>query len=92
MTQLTKGFFTDHSGVCTGSAQKILSADPSRQFLLIADPSAANAVRIFLNNGNGIPIRLVISVGPVIFDSGVPNNEIWLLGTLNDVFTCWTYP
>jgi hypothetical protein len=95
MTQLTKGFFTDHSVTLTGVTQALLPADPQRQFVLFANPDAVNAVTLRMNSATGSAIRIRAPASPivaVVFDAGVASNAFFVNGNNGGGFTCWTYP
>jgi hypothetical protein len=97
MTQLTKGTFTDHSiASLSGSAQLLIAADPERQVLMISNPSSANVMAVSFSpaltlTGTG-SIRIPNGASPLLLDSGVPSNAIYVIGTAGQGCTCWTYP
>jgi hypothetical protein len=99
MTQLTKGFFTDHSiASLTGgvTANVLLDADPQRQALVVSNPASTHNVAIgfvaMTGTGQAGTITLVPNSAPFILQDAVCTQKIFVIGTATFGVTCWTYP
>jgi hypothetical protein len=98
VTQLTKGFFTDHSLVCTGVAQVLLPDDPQRQAIVIHNPDNVRNLNIgftpSIAQGFAGTITLIHNLNTtLVLSSAICTQQIYVLGTtVGQGATCWTYP
>lgn len=75
----------------SGASQQLLAADPTRQFLQIHNPSAANALAFtfgataVLNAGGSYTLA---AGGTATYDTFVPTGAVQVIGTAAQGCTC----
>lgn len=97
MSRLTGSLLADHSiASLTGSSETLIEEAAERNFLLVENPHATDAIAINLTGGtaviNGAGSITIPAMKAFWMDTFVPTNKITVIGTTLAGVTCYTNP